>query len=494
VTTPSPRVAILVLKQETATFSPVPTTRDDFEQADGAALDEALAGTATEYAGAADALRAGGAIIVPTTGAWALSGGPVADDDLEQLLRSVIAGVERALPVDGVLLVLHGAMAAPGTGDPEGRLLDAVRARVGAVPIVATLDLHAVLTDAMVGAADVLVPFHTYPHTDQYETGQRAARVLLELVARPLATHRHVFRLPILARGDELLTAGGLFGVAVDRCRRLERRSDVLSAAVLIGNPFTDVPELASNVLVTTTTVPSPAVAEGRDVARYLWEHRERFRAELLGVGEALRLAEAHPGRTVLSDGADATGSGAPGDSNQILVHLLDRRLGRSALVPIVDAAAARRAHDLGVGATASFRLGGSLDRVRHVPVEVDATVVSLGAGEFRYEDGTVGRAGRTAVLRSGTVTIMVTERAVWVVGQEVFRGNGVEPSEFDIVVVKSPNGYRQHYGSRGVQLLAVDVPGCTTANLVGLPYARCRRPIWPLDDPPRPDYLTAPG
>jgi microcystin degradation protein MlrC len=380
-------------------------------------------------------------------------------------------------------------MASDTEFDPEGLLIREVRALVGQVPLVATLDLHAVITERMVRGADALVPFHTYPHTDHYQTGRRAARVIGRLLRpdRP-AVRPVVVRLPMLARGDELLTDGGLLGEAIARCQALEARPDVLSAGVLIGSPHCDVPDLASNVLVTTLGGAGEPADEALAIARSLWRQRVRFRARLWTVEEAIDLAARNPGRTVLSDGADATSSGAPGDSNHILARLVERRIGRTALVPIVDAPATRKAHALGVGACAVFRLGGSIDRVRHVPVDVEATVIALGDGRFDYEDGTPGSAGVTAVLRTGDITILVTERPVWVVGRKVFLGNGVDPANFDVVVVKSPNGYRTHYDQPGTQLLPVDAPGCTSADLASLPYQRCRRPIWPLD--PVPDDL----
>lgn len=193
----------------------------------------------------------------------------------------------------------------------------------------------------------------------------------------------------------------------------------------------------------------------------------------------------------MLSDGADATSSGAPGDSNQILVRLLRHPLHRSALVPIVDARAAKKAHEIGVGGTGTFFLGGSLDPDRHTPIAMEAVVAHLGDGKFHYEDGTVGRAGLTAVLKGERATVLVTERPVLVLGRKVFSDNGVEPLDFDIIVVKSPNGYRAHYDNVGAQFLAVDVPGCTTANLTDLPYEKCNRPVWPLDTTPSPDFLN---
>lgn len=486
-----PRVAIGVLKQETATFSPSISVASDFTRAAGSELDRILSGTETEYGGAVTVLRAANVEIVPLEGAWALSGGPIADNDLDTMIDGIVESLAQVLPVDGIIMVLHGAMASPTNFDPEGSLLKRLRNTAPDCPLVATIDLHAVLTSVMLEHSDALHPYHTYPHTDQFQTGQRAARSLLRLIDGTRHTHVGRFALPMLARGDELLTATGLLGHAINRCRQLEDEPEVLSAGVLIGNPYTDVPELACNVFVTTTgTDRFDQVAV--EVGDYLWSRRTALRTDLTPLPEALEVAQSFPGLVVLSDGADATSAGAPGDSNAILRALLDSRYGRRALVPIVDKAAAQSAWALGPGARGHFRLGGSVDSKRHEPLVLEATVEHLSDGAFSYEDGTPGRAGRTAILKCGAITVMVTEHPVWVVGRNVFAQNGANPLDFDLVVVKSPNGYRTHYAAHAAAMLAVDAPGCTTADLRRLPYRRVRRPLWPLD-PETPDPTWIP-
>ncbi len=483
------RVLVGKLKQETATFNPSPTRYEHFQVQLGEDLLRACRGTRTELAGALDVLEAEGVEVVPTMAAEAVPGGAIPTRDLDRLLDEFTAAIRCRRDVDGALLCLHGAMAGTEEGDPEGRLLGEVRRILGRAPIVVSLDLHAVLTDAMVRAADLLVPFHTYPHVDQYETGQRAARNLLKLLAgtvRPAAVRVPI---PLLARGDELLTATGAFGEAIRRCREIEASPGGLAAGVLIGNPFTDVPALGSNALVTTDNDAPRARREAVRLARFMWERREKFQAALTPLDEALRLADETRGLTVFSDAADATSSGASGDSNEILKGLLRRPIRGRALVPIVDAPAVEKAHRAGAGASIDVPLGGTLDRTRFTPVAVTAEVRGLYDGRFKYEDGTSEWAGRVAVLRTGRVDLLVSERAVYVVGRTVFRSHGLEPAEYDLVVVKSPNGFRTHYQAIAARIVAVDVPGSTSANLRSLPYRNCARPIFPLDADARPEF-----
>ena len=489
------RILIAEMKQETSTFNPAPTRYDHFQVYSGSDVITTLRGTDTEIAGALDVFDSvGGINVVPTMAAWSVSGGLIDAADLRRLLNEFVTAVREQPNIDGAYICLHGAMAGGEEPDPEGNALTRIRDILDDIPIVVSLDLHAILTDRMVEAADVLVPFHTYPHVDQYPTGERAARVLLKLLDGSAMPTTARVELPMLVRGDELITATGRYGEAIRMCQDIEAADDGLAAGVIIGNPFTDVPALQSNVIVTTDNQPERAQHEAERIARFMWDNRQLFVAELTPLDEAIRLAGQTDGLTVFSDAADATASGASGDSNAILAGLLESDFTGTALVPIVDAPAAARAFEAGVGQTVPLTLGGTLDPGRFTPLEVSAYVKSLADGEFRYEAGTAGHAGKTAVLKIGNVDVMVTERTVYVVGRKVYLAQGLDPEDYDVVVVKSPNGFRTHYEAIAERIVPVDVPGSTSANLKSLPFENCVRPIFPLDDNVSPAFLEERG
>ena len=412
-----------------------------------------------------------------------LSGGPITTDTLDRLTDEFVEAISRHGELDAAYLCLHGAMAGETENDPEGRLLERLREVVGDIPIVVSLDLHAIITDRLVRHATALTPYHTYPHTDQYETGERAAKLLLRLMANEVSPTTARVELPMLVRGDELLTATGMFGEAIRMCQEIESSPNGLAAGVIIGNAFTDVPDLQSNVLVTLDGDEAAAEEHAWRIARFMWERRRSFVAQLTPLDESIRLAAATDGLTVLSDAADATASGASGDSNAILRAMIEQQFAKRALVPIVDGPAVAAAQAAGVGATVTVQLGGVRDPDRFTPLQATAEVVALHDGDFRYEDGTIGRAGGTAVLRIGSITLLVTTESVYVVGRAVFMSHGLDPRDFDAVVVKSPNGFRTHYESIAARVVPVDAPGSTSANLLSLPFSNCRRPVFPLDD-----------
>jgi len=478
------RILIAEVKQETATFNPAKTRYDNFHVLTGQELITHFTGTDTELAGALDVFsEAGGIEVVPTISADSVSGGYIDQTDLDRILDEMVAAISENSNVDGAYLCLHGAMAGEENGDPEGTLIKRAREVLGPIPIVVSIDLHAVITDDMVQSADLIVPFHTYPHIDQYSTGQRAARNLLKLMAGEITPTLARVEIPMLVRGDELITATGRFGDAINLCLDVENSATGLAAGVIIGNAFTDVPALQSNVLVATDNDPDGAQQAAKKIAQFMWDNRELFQAELTSLEDAIAIANDTDGLTLFSDAADATASGAAGDSNAILKGLLKSDFKKTALMSIVDAPAVQQAFSAGVGAEIEINIGGLLDTGRFTPLPVTAYVKSLFDGRFYYENGTLGRGGKTAVLTlGGNISVLVTSRSVYVVGQKVYQSHGLEPTDFDVVVAKSPNGFRTHYESIASAIVAVDVPGSTSANLKSLPFEHCVRPIFPLD------------
>ncbi len=480
------RVLIAEVKQETSTFNPMPTLYDEFRIYTGEAIFAAYRGTKTELSGAFDIFDQDGRIeLVPTVAADCVSGGPIATPDLDRVLSEIEASVRERSNIDAAYLCLHGAMAGADEGDPEGRLLQNVRAILGNIPLVASLDLHCVLTDRMVEHADILVPYHTYPHTDHYETGQRAARNLLRLLNGEATPTVARVQLPMLVRGDELLTATGRFGEAIRMCQEVEASESGLAAGVIIGNAFTDVPALQSNVLITTNGDAAAAQQAAEEIGQFMWSNRELFQAQLTSLDESIRLANETDGLVVFSDAADATASGASGDSNAIFKGLVDAGFSKRALIPVVDHLIIDVAFGAGVGGSFNGMVGGTRDpgRFKQNQFFTKFYVKSLHDGKFTYENGTEGNGGRVAVVVVGSITLLVTERPVYVVGQRVFQDHGLNPTDYELVVVKSPNGFRTWYESIASLIVPVDVPGSTSANLKSLPFENCVRPIFPLDE-----------
>jgi microcystin degradation protein MlrC len=482
-----PRILIAECKQEVSTFNPFLSGYDDFTLRHGQSILDYHRQVRSEVGGALSVFDATpGVELVPTCSAhFITSGGTLADAAFERIADELLSSIKAAPPVDGIYFSLHGAMATQSHDDPEGWLLQQTRKIVGEkVPIVISLDLHGILTDLMLEQSDAAVAFHTYPHVDFFSTGERSARLLLRIVAGEVKPVTAKVRVPALVRGDELITASGSIHHAVNAAMQVEQSPGGLSAAMMWGNPFTDVPALASNSFVVTDNDPALAEREALRIAGLFWEHHEKMQVPLTSLADAAhQTKENTSGTVVLVDAADATSSGASGDSNAILRALLDAGYTGTALIPIVDPAAVDAAFRAGVGREVKTTVGGALDPARFTPLQIEGRVRMLSDGSFHSETTReLWQAGPTAVIQAGNITLIVTTRAVSLYDRALFLAHGCDPQHFGAVVVKSPQCERHMFKDWAARYIDVDAPGSTSANLRSLGHTRCARPIFPLD------------
>jgi microcystin degradation protein MlrC len=491
------RIAIGQLWQETNTFNPLPTTRDDFESFGllrGDDLIRHMADT-NELGGFIQSLRRWpqqpeivGLVRLP---AW--PSGRATAETFAWLRGELVGALERALPVDGVLLALHGALAADEHPDAEGEILAAVRELVGPlIPIVATLDLHANVTPQKVAAADALVLFHTAPHVDVFETGQRGAAVLRRILVDRVRPVTALVKVPCVLPAERANTEA-VSGVSVDLKRRLqalESRPDVLAAGLATVQPWLDIPELGSAIVVTTDNDPQLAEELSRELASELWLRREEYLPELLTAQDAVARAYANrQGLVVLSDAADATTSGSPGDSVWVLQELLRYDWPRPVLVTVVSPEIVQAAEGLGIGQRWRGNIGGVRDNRFGVAIPLAADVENLFAARFVL-NGHLGKnlaidMGRAAVLRAGQVRVIVTSRSGPHFAPELFQAAGFDPFAAAVVVAKSPCGFRAVYAARAAAIYSVRAPGCAPSDFWKYDYQQIDRPLWPWDEIP---------
>lgn len=480
-----PRILILDCKQEISSFNPLASEYANFHISRG---DELFAhrGLNTELGGAFGVFEARSDVtIVPTIAARAGSAGLLSAAGWARLSSEILDAVRAKIDgVDAVYASLHGAMGADGELDPEGYLLAEIRKMVGPeVPIVISLDLHGILTDRMLRQVNALTLYHTYPHVDFADTGARAARLLLRILDREVRPVTARVVVPALVRGDELITATGCYGDLIRECQRIERDGTALAAGIMIGNPFTDVPELCTQVIVETDGDAALAEAEAIRLANEFWPQRFRMQGKLIPLDRAIAQARTMKGPVVFTDAADATSSGATGDSNAILAALRAAGYPGRVLAQIVDPAAAAAAHEAGVGATISVTLGGAIDRARYRPMPVTARVRLLSDGQSRLETmRTELDAGPTAVLAFDNFTVVVFSKSISLFDRAMYYANGCNPVDFDLIVVKSPHTEFHMYDAWVEKNFNIDAPGATSADIPSLGHTICMRPIYPLD------------
>jgi microcystin degradation protein MlrC len=480
------KILIAECMQEISSFNPIESTIADFRIRRGAELLEQR-GLNTAIGGALSVFEQRADVeILPTISATAPSAGILAADSWKKLSREIIGAVRQATgEADAVFFSLHGAMGAVGELDPEGWLLKETRNLVGPdVPIVISLDLHGILTERMLAQVDGFAIYYTYPHVDFGDTGTRAARLLLRIVDEGLKPVMARVIIPALVRGDELVTKSGCYGDILREARRLEHEGKALGAGVMIGNPFTDVPELCTQALLCVERKSADAAVAITRLAEAFWAQRHRMQGKLIPLDKAIAQARTMAGPVVFTDAADATSSGATGDSNVILKALIETRYPKRVLVQIVDAAAAAKAAKAGVGAEVTVKLGGERDRKRFAPIKVTTWVESLSRGRVRLETMRAEiNAGLTAVLTMDNFTIVVISEPCFLFDRSVYLANGCDPRRYDLIVVKSPHTEHHMYDEWVEKNFNIDAPGSTSADLKSLGHTLCPRPIYPLDE-----------
>ncbi len=479
------RILIVECQQEISSFNPVPSHYADFQVHRGNSLFEARRGTATYLGGALEVFAERDDVeTVPIYGAVACSAGPLAADSFARLSGELLEALQaKADGATAVYFALHGAMQAEDELDPEGAILEQARAMFDpGVPFVMSLDLHGIATARMFANCPAFTALRTYPHVDFDDAGVRAARLLLRILDEGLHPTCARVWMPLLVRGDELITETGLYGGFLKRAQAIEQEAGVLSAGVFIGNPFTDVPELGCQAVVVTDADKELAGRKALGLADGFFGQRAAMQSKLVPLDRSIEMAMASDGPVILTDAADAPSSGATGDSPAIVAALLEHGFAGTILAPLTDPAAVVAAHEARVGARLRLRLGGGLDP-RFTPIELDVEVVMLGDGRYTLATwGTQEEAGRTAVLRAGGLTLVLTTRPVNLFDRSLFLAHGLDPRSFDAIVVKSPHCQPRFFDAWAACNINVDAPGSTSANLLSLGHKICRRPIWPLD------------
>jgi microcystin degradation protein MlrC len=499
------RIALGGITHEANSFCPHVTTRADFEGRQLSRGDEILAAwpsTRTEQAGAMSVLsNAPNCQVVPTLLARALSGAPPRGETFRALLDELLARLRDAGPLDGVLLVLHGAMMVEATPDATGEILAQVRALVGpGIPVVGTLDLHANVTQRMIDEATALVGYHTAPHVDMFEAGRKAAQLLLGCIRGEVAPVTALLRLPMLLPPENSTHAWGPLAEVLGMALAAEKEEGILHAGVYPVQPWLDTGDVACSVTVIANGDRAAAEAHAHAIARAFWEQRRAFATELVPPAEAVRRALARAeGTVILCDSADATTSGSTGDSTAVLRAVLDvvregaMPAAQVALLNVVDPPAVAAAVQAGVGATVTLDVGGLLAPRYFQPVRVTGRVKTLSDGEFTFQGpgmrGVAHHMGRASVLYAGAIHLLMMERAVSQWDPQLYRSVGEEPAAARIVLVKSPMAFRAAYEGLYEDVIVVQAPGAANPDLASLPWQHLPRPIYPLD----PDMTYAP-
>ncbi|MEN9222514.1 MAG: M81 family metallopeptidase [Thermostichus sp. BF3_bins_97] len=500
------RIAIGGIAHETNTFSIVPTKLEDFQRSHYA-VDEGLltqyTGTKTGLGGFIDAACNLNYQVFPTLMASATPGGIVTSEALAALVEGLttrLGKIHAEAPLDGIFLTLHGAMVSELDDDGESYILRAVRQVVGPeMPIIVELDLHGNITPEMVSLVSICVAYDEYPHTDPYERGYEAGVLMAKMVRGGIQPTPHIINIPLLSGMQRQYTHAepmlGLKRLAHD----IETERGILNVSYLPGFPYADIPHTSFTIIVTSDGDPELAKAKAQELAAYVWERRDDFVAQPVSTDEAVMKAiQAPAGPIVLADSGDNPGAGTPCDGTVLLEALLRLGAQQAAVAVIADPEVVKLVNQAGIGATLSVRLGGKVDQLHGDPLPVTATVKRLSDGRFTHTGpmltGIEIDMGPTAVLelageQGSSVQVIVTTHRYQPTDLEVFRSQGIEPTEQKILAVKSLVHFRAAFTPIAKQIIEVDTPGLSSPHLDRLTFRHLKRPIYPFE----PELMWAP-
>jgi microcystin degradation protein MlrC len=480
------RILVGAFGHESNTFTPFVTTLDDFYARWGAeSLQEPL--RRGSFGGIVDVLRQHADVeLVPSVTAWAMPGGVVARDAYGRFKAGIL---DAAYGVDGVCLALHGAMRAEGLDYSEDDLLADLRARVGpGVPITIALDMHANLICGTMSYVDALVAYKTAPHDDTFETGQKAAEMLMRILKGRVRPAIGFAKIPFLLPGEMAQTSLDPMKAMMDLVVEVERVPGVLSASLMNGHCWADVPDIGVIAVVVTDSDHALAQREADRIASTFWARRGDFAvsAKAYGIEEAVEKALAAPESTVfLSDSGDNPGAGGSTDVPVLLEALLARGATSVVYAGMWDKGAVETCLAAGVGREITLEIGGKLDVQHGRPLRVTGVVRSLFDGVW-VRGGLRQPMGRTlpgpiVVLNVAGIDVVLTSTRHSFEDPVQLRVLGLEPLDYRIVVLK--RGYlTTEFAQIAPRSILAFTPGCTNCRVGEMAFRRVNRPMYPLD------------
>jgi len=427
-----------------------------------------------------------GVEFIPTIYGVPDSKGRVLNDSYNSLLSELLEGIEAALPVDGVLLHLHGGGATEDEDDLEGHVLEQVRKVVGdKIPVVTPLDMHANIGPKMMKHGSFFCGYDTYPHIDGYDRSAEVSQLLIDTIRGKINpkiayAQPNMIITPVMQKSEYYPMK-----VVIDRAHEIESEPGVLSATVSAGYPYADVPYPGVTMMVIADGDEELAQRKVDELSQLCWDLRMDFLARVVPMDRALDIALAErEGPVVLTDQADNPGGGPPQDGTIALKAMLDRGVTNACVAVMRDPEAVAMAIEAGVGNTVTMKIGGKTEPWVGDPLEVTGTVRTISDGTIKakgpmpYELNM----GKSVVLNVKGIDVILTEVATQATDLGVYHSMGLDPTDYKILLVKSCVHYRVVHDAIAKKTIELDLPGWHGTRLAAFPWKKLKRPVWPID------------
>jgi microcystin degradation protein MlrC len=479
------RVAIAGIVHETNTYCQTTTDAAQFRVLRGEKFFR-LRGTETTIGGAIDECERRGFEVVPIMVANAQPSGTIEEAVYEDFKQEILETLVGQMPVDGVLLDLHGAGVTTHLDDLEGDLCRAIRKLVGeAVPIAAVFDLHGNITQDMADSLDGTFACRQYPHVDLHLRAAEGIALIADMLEQGFRPVSHVESLPILL--PTTTTFGGIGDAYLQEVLAAEQADPaIIDISWFHGFPYTDIPHVGCTLVVTYRGERSKAEQIARQLANRLWQLREQFVPERLDADQAVARALKQPGfPVVINETSDNCGGGSPGDGTHLLRAMLAANLENSCFGFLVDPEVAQQASQTGVGSVIDVELGGKTDDLHGAPLRLTAYVRALHDGRLILQAMAKGapiNLGTMVRLVVDGIDIIVVSKRSQTLDPGPFEALGIDIRTKRIVALKSSNHFRAGFKDIAAAIVTADTPGLTTNDISVFPRRKQSQPLWPID------------
>ncbi len=482
------RIFTASLATETNTFSPVPADMNAFKAAFYAGPGE-HPDTPTLCSSVVPILRrrgrAEGFTVIEGTSCWAEPAGLIQRRTYETLRDQILGELKAALPVDAVVLGLHGAMVAQGYDDPEGDLLSWVRAIVGPkVLVAAEFDPHSHLTALRVASLDLMATFLEFPHTDFEERGEHVVDLALRTLRgeiRPVISTFDCRMITLYPTSREPMRS------FVDRLKAMEGRGGILSISVIHGFMAGDVPDMGTRIVVVTDNDKAKGDALAKTLGHELYGLRRQAAMPMLdtegGLDRALAVRAKRPDvPVVIADVWDNPGGGVAGDATHILRRMIERGFENVAVATIWDPIAVSFCHAAGEGAELALRFGGKSGPEGGEPLDLRVMVQAVfdaGWQSFRNSRVTLGAAAVVRPLGTSIDIVLITSRTQ-TYQPDIFTNQGIDFTQKAFLLVKSTNHFHAGFQPVSSEIVYIAAPTSYPTDPATTAYRKASHTLWP--------------
>jgi microcystin degradation protein MlrC len=486
---PKRKLAIARLWYEANSFSPLRTGLAAFqarEWVSGADARAFYAGTATEI---------GGVLAVePDHPDWefhyllcaaAPPGGLVEPAAFAVITQRILSGIGEQ-EWDAVYLSLHGAMATVDNPTPEFHLLRAVREMIGTTPLAASFDLHAHLSAEMAVLLDATSGYHTYPHIDMDEAAKRTLALVIAKVEGRARPKIAVAKVPSIMPSFNMRTEDGPMAELQQLAGMWRRQRGMLDVTIYGGFAYGDSPFAGPSVVAVAEKDQALAQRCAKALAAEFMKRKQQFHIRLPRPADGLQQAMKTEGEgpAIVLDPADNPLSGGIGDTSALFQALLESKPPAGTVFAFFwDPPLVEVCHQAGIGAAIEAKLGGRITQDFGPPVPATVKVLALTDGKFRnegpYEHKLAVDVGRTVLLETGNVRVIVTESCLAPNDPAYFRLHGIEPESLPLLCVKAKNHFRASFAGMARCLIDVDAPGPASAGLFHYKFHHAPQHIW---------------